>query len=472
MYRKVLITALMLGIGVAGFSRTNEIENVNPKDLAKTVAEKSQKELLDKMQLRLKDRNEPNVKFYKKMTEAQQFLYQENLIDSVLKAKSHLLKDVYVKLCDNSNMPTDLIYEGININNIAYKTFKKKGIEKVDSTTLIVPISFQAHTVAKDGISDVKYAVTFKWQVKIKAETEKTVVDGKKTTRIVRYVQNGTPTLVASVANPVKYLTSDKKDMKNAAQNAIIEWYANLPKTLDEKYTEQSVTAIKALNVSYDEIKMSLPESHNFTVTDVPAIKVQIDPYQFINDNDRQLYTNPEAYMIIAPIFNVSVDDTFNKADVSASYVVKETVKPITDTTKTERSKTANAVITEFTKQLSTYVNTRDAAQKAFIENMFETAESTIEVSHLPKRGPEKINTKSAQKYLSLLKGSSLNLTFYNPQVISPNWDSLVYTVNQEYKSKTYSDYTQKRIYLIYDSGKKTYLINKIDVVPNSTKIE
>lgn len=66
MYRKVLITALMLGIGVAGFSRTNEIENVNPKDLAKTVAEKSQKELLDKMQLRLKDRNEPNVKFYKK----------------------------------------------------------------------------------------------------------------------------------------------------------------------------------------------------------------------------------------------------------------------------------------------------------------------------------------------------------------------------------------------------------------------
>lgn len=180
MYRKVLITALMLGIGVAGFSRTNEIENVNPKDLAKTVAEKSQKELLDKMQLRLKDRNEPNVKFYKKMTEAQQFLYQENLIDSVLKAKSHLLKDVYVKLCDNSNMPTDLIYEGININNIAYKTFKKKGIEKVDSTTLIVPISFQAHTVAKDGISDVKYAVTFKWQVKIKAETEKTVVDATK----------------------------------------------------------------------------------------------------------------------------------------------------------------------------------------------------------------------------------------------------------------------------------------------------
>ncbi len=472
MYRKVLITALMLGIGVAGFSRTNEIENVNPKDLAKTVAEKSQKELLDKMQLRLKDRNEPNVKFYKKMTEAQQFLYQENLIDSVLKAKSHLLKDVYVKLCDNSNMPTDLIYEGININNIAYKRFKKKGIEKVDSTTLIVPISFQAHTVAKDGISDVKYAVTFKWQVKVKAETEKTVVDGKKTTRIVRYVQNGTPTLVASVANPIKYLTSDKKDMKIATQNAIIEWYANLPKTLDEKYAGQSVTAIKAMNVSYDEIKMNLPESQNFTVTDVPAIKVQIDPYQFINDNDRQLYTNPEAYMIIAPIFNVSVDDTFNKADISTSYVVKETVKPITDKTKTERSKTANAVITEFTKQLSTYVNTRDAAQKAFIENMFETDESTIEVSYLPKRGLEKINTKSIQKYLSLLKGSSLNLTFDNPQLINSNWDSLTYTVHQEYKSKTYSDYTQKRIYMTYDSVKKTYIIVKIEVIPNSTTIK
>lgn len=472
MYRKVLITTLMLGICVAGFSQTNEVKNVNPKELAKMVAENSQKELLDKMQRRLKDRNEKPVKFGKNKTEEQQFLYQENLIDSALKAKSHLLKDVYEKLCEKSNMPTDLVYEGININNIAYKTFQKKGVEKIDSTTLIVPVSFQAHTIAKDGISDVKYAITFNWEVKVKAETEKTVVDGKKTTRIVGYVQNGTPTLVASVANPIKYLTSDKNDMKAAAQNAIVEWYANLPQTLDKQYAEQFVSTIKSMNVSANDIVFSLPESQSFTITDVPTIKVDIDPYQFISDEDKPLYTEPAAYIIVAPVFNVTVDGSFKNADLSVSYVVKDIVKPIADKEKELRRSTANAVITEFAKQLSTYVSSREAERKVQIENMFETTESDIEVSHLPKRGSEKIKKESAQKYLSLLKGSSLNLLVNNVEIVNPNWDSLIYTVNQEYQSKSYSDYTQKRVYLTYDATKGTYVINKIEVVPNSTKIE
>ena len=473
MYRKVLITTLMLGICVAGFSQTNEVKNANPKELAKTVAENSQKELLDKMQRRLKDRNEPSVKFDKKMIEAQQFLYQESLIDSVLKAKSHLLKDVFGKLCDKSNMPTDLVYEGININNIAYKLFetgKKQG--QVDSTTLVVPVSFQAHSVAKDGISDVKYAITFNWEVKVKAETEKTVIDGKKTTQIVGYVQNGTPTLVASVANPIKYLTSDKNDMKAAAQNAIIEWYAHLPQTLDKQYSEQSVSTIEAMNVSANDIVFNLPESQSFTITDIPTIKVDIDPYQFISDEDKPLYTEPAAYIIVAPVFNVTVDDSFKNADLSVSYVVKDIIKPIADKEKELRRSYANAVVAEFAKQLSTYVSSRDAEQKVQIENMFETTESDIEVSHLPKRGSEKIKKESAQKYLSLLKGSSLNLLVDNVEIVNPNWDSLIYTVNQEYQSKSYSDYTQKRVYLTYDATKGTYVINKIEVVPNSTKIE
>jgi len=473
MYRKVLITALMLGIGMMGFSQTNEIKNVNPKDLAKTVVENSQKELLDNMQRRLKDRNEPNVKFEKRMTEAQQFLFEENLIDSVLKANSHILKDVFGKLCDKSNMPTDLIYEGININNIAYKVFetgKKQG--QIDSTTLIVPVSFQAHTIAKESVSDVKYAITFNWEVKVKAETEKRVVDGKKTNAIVGYIQNGMPTLVSSAASPIRFLTSDKKDMKNAAQNAIVEWYANLPQTLDKQYAGQSITAIKAMNVSFNDITMNLPESQNFTITEVPTIKVDIDPYQFIKEEDRLLYTNPVAQMVIAPTFNVSIDDTFKKAGISVSYTVKKLNKPITDSVKVERSIAASAIIAELTNRLSTYVTSRNAEQKAVIENMFDTAESNVEVSHLPKHGAEKIKKESVQKYLSLLKGSALNIYIDDIEVVNPDLDSLIYTVNQEYQSKTYSDYTQKRIYLSYDSTNDKYHINKIEVVPNSTRIE
>lgn len=468
MYRKVLITALMLSLGMVGFSKTEKnkpkkIENVNPKELAKTVAENAQKALLNDMQLQLKDGKPDMMSKLKHMTEQQQFLYQENLIDSVLKAKSHLLEDVLSKLCNKSNRPTNLIYKGINTCDIdiTYKKFetgKKQG--QVDSTTLIVPVSFQAHTIAKNGISDVKYDVTFTWKVKVKAQTENQ--------KIVGYIQDGYPTLVASVAEPIPFLTSDKKNMKKAAQEAIIKWYANLPQTLDKQYAEQST--IKPMNVSADGITMDdLPQSQNFTITEVPTIKVNIDPYQFISD-DAKLYTNPEAYIVVAPTFDVSVDDSFKKAEISVSYELKDTIKPVADEYKKLRRSAADSVITEFAKQLSTYVTSRDNEQKASIENMFGAAENEIEVSYLPKRGKERRKKESAQKYLSLLKGSSLKLVRNNLEVVNPNWDSLVYIVTQEYRSKTYSDYTQKRIYLIYDFAKGTYVINKIEVVPNSTR--
>lgn len=473
MYKKVLITVLMLGIGMAGFSQTNETVSVDPKDLARTVVENSQKELLEKMQRRLKDRNEPNVKFDRKMTTAQQFLFREDLIDSVLKANSHTLKDVFGKLCDKSNMPAELVYEGINIKNIGYKSFqtgKKQG--QTDSTVLIVPVSFQTHTVAKDGASDVKYAVTFNWEVKVKAVTEKTVADGKKTNTVVGYVQNGTPTLVSSVAAPVRFLTSDKRSMKNAAQKAIIAWYANLSSTLDKRYAAQSVSPVEAMTLSSDDIPMNLPEDRNFTITDVPDIKVNIDPYRFIDDDDRALYTDPAAYIIVAPKFDVAVDDTFKNAEVSVSYEVIKTVKPIADGVKVLRRNAANTLIAELAEELSAYVTSRDAERKASIENMFDTAESDVEVSHLPRHGSERIKKESAQEYLALLKGSSLHLAGDHFEIVDPNWESLIYTVDQEYRSRTYSDYTRKRIYLTYDPAKGTYLINKIEVVPNSTRIE
>ncbi len=103
---------------------------------------------------------------------------------------------------------------------------------------------------------------------------------------------------------------------------------------------------------------------------------------------------------------------------------------------------------------------------------MFDTAENDVEVSYLPKRGSVKIKKEFAQKYLSLLKSSSLSLSIDNIEVVNLNWDSLIYIVSQEYRSKTCSDFTQKRIYLTYDSTKGTYVINKIEVVPNNTIIK
>ncbi len=471
MYRKMLIATLMLGIGMVGFSKTkkDEIKYVNRKEAAKTLAINKQKELLDKMQLCLKNDNE---KFNKvpNSDSVKQFLYQDDLVESVLKAKSHSLKHVYDELC-KSNKPTDLVYEGLSVGDIEYDKNEEKEIRKgknpIDSTKLIVPVAFQVHTVAKGNVSDVRYKVTFIWKVKVEEKFEN--VEGKK----VRYfAPKNKLELVSSIAKPIKFLASEQKSMKKAAQDAIVEWYANLPQTLSKQYVEQSLTSIEAMSVSYDEIKMDLPKSKEFTVKDVPAITINIDPYQFIDDDKKSLYTNPVASMTIAPTFKVTVDNTFKNAEVVVSYD-KEIHKPITDSAKVERNRMANANVMTFLNQLSEYVSSHDTEQKASIKNMFNTTGSDVEVSYLPKYGNEKIKKESAQKYLSLLKGSALNFTLDNDiEVVDLNWDSLIYTVSQRYQSKTYNDYTQKRIHLVYDADKKTYLINKIEVVPNSTKTE
>lgn len=52
------------------------------------------------------------------------------------------------------------------------------------------------------------------------------------------------------------------------------------------------------------------------------------------------------------------------------------------------------------------------------------------------------------------------------------NLNTLVFVINQDFKSKAYSDYTQKKIYLTYNAETETYSIDKIEVVPNSTKIQ
>lgn len=389
MFRKVLTVMLMLSIGMVGFSQTDEI-----KDWAKTVVENSQKNLLDKMCRRLKDRNELKIsKEFEGMTESQQFLYQEDLIDSVLKPKSHALKDVFVKLCDKSNMPTDLNYEAIKIGNVTYKTFttgKKQG--QSDLSTLLVPVSFQTHTVVKNKVSDVRYAVTFTWEVKVKEETVSMKVGGKKEKVPTGYTQNGTPSLISSVANPIESSPTEEKDIKNVTQDAPRDTTVDIKDTFEEM---------------------------------VPSV---ID----IND----------------------------------------VVKPIAGQEKEWRRILADAVIEELAIRLDLYMNSHDTVQKAIIEAMFTPTDSNVEVSYLFKSGLEKIKAKSAQKYLSLLRGSALNMTVDGFEMINQNWDSLIYVVNQEYQSKTYSDYTRKRIYLTYDAVKGTYLINKIEVVPNSTKVK
>lgn len=445
MLKKLFITSLLVGASVLGFAQDPSAET---KASAKTVVENSQKAMLEKMSLKLKGGKE-KVKFPNKFI-AQQFLFQENLIDTILVAKSHGLKDVFEKLCANTNVPTEFTFEGINVGSINYKIYsegKKQG--QADTNVVIVPISFQTHTIAKDNVSDVKYKVTIKWEVK-----------GEKATPVL------------SSAEPINYLTSERMAMLNAAKAKIIEWYANLPQTLDKQYSEQSISEIQPVTVTADDIKADLPAGQNFTINNVKDVVINIDPYQFISESDKNLYTNPSASLTITPSFIVTVDDSFKNADIKVEYSAKEPVKPTSDKEKVARRDAAESTISKLAQELSSYVSVRNAEQKERVENLFNSKESNIEVSYLRQNGTERINTKTADKYLSLLKGSSLNFIDHSIELQDPNWETLVVVVNQDFKSKAYSDYTQKKVYLTYDDENKTYIIDKIEVVPNSTKIQ
>ena len=464
MRKKVLLSILMLGISMVGFSQTIPENQADAKDVARSKIEEHQNDLLTRMKNWLNDGSGRKIKDFNglKGDDAQQFLFDEALIDTVLEAKSHHLKDVFKEMCRKENRPTQFDFEQmhINVNDIAYGILKKKQ-GQVDSTKIIVPVSFQAHTVAMEGESNVKYLVMFNWEVEVKKDKKTGKYSAKN------------HTLVSSKATSVQFLDSDKREMKTAVQNAIAEWYQNIPQTLDQKYVDQAISPIEAIPVSREEISVKLPKSRDIGEVRGPKIiTIAIDPKPQIEGNE-QLYSNPQAFLKVTPVFAVSVDKSNKKANINSVRYETETIWPKTDAMKVELKNKADAVVEEFAQRLSSYVSERDAEKKAEIEELFNVEGNEVEVSYLRQNGTERITKKPVQKYLSLLKGSDLKIVVDKDkaEVLDANFQSLEYTVNQEFHSKPYSDHTQKTIYLTYDQEKDTFVIDKITVVRNSTEL-
>lgn len=443
MLKKLFITTLLMGACVIGFAQQPDAET---KAAATELVKQKQTEMLEKISLRLKG-GEEKVKFGESKN-SQQFLFKENLIIEKLDTKSTELEKVFKKMYEKY-VPSEFIYDGyedtVKVGEI--KPFYKNN--KLQKDWVLVPVSFQTRTIAKDSVSDVRYNVTFTYKVK-----------------------NEKVSFESSTVKKIDFLDSEKKEMLDAAKKAIVEWYANLSQTLDKQYSEQSITEIQPIEIKADDIKANLPNNKNFTITVDKNIEINIDPYQFIKDSEMHLYTNPSASLTITPTFNITVDDSFKKARVSSVEYSVDTIEPTTNDKKINQLVAAQSAIEKLAKELSSYVSSKDEELKSNIQSMFN-AKSTVQVSYLLKNGKEKINNRPADKYLSLLKGSSLNFIDYTIEFPDPsNLNTLVFVINQDFKSKTYSDYTQKKIYLTYNKETETYSIDKIEVVPNSTKIQ
>lgn len=477
MYKKILIAAtLMLGVSVSGFAGGKQPEELysTRADLAKKVSNgvlmDKQMKALEQIQSSLTDGK--NKFEFSNADKNPQFFYQEDLIDANLGAK-HNFKDVYNKLCKNKSAKFVFDKNGISVGKFDYAVKNGKK-QEIDSNKLIVPVTFEARTI--DGVSDARYRVTFNWCIPVEKKT-KTIkeADGKKT-EITEYKLKGENKIALQSVSPtpISYMNSEANSMVNAAKDEIVKWYRNLPANLDEKYAAMSVTPVEAMSVTGSEIKLDKPAGQKFTVSNVPVININVDPAKLLDDWSPELYdTDQKATVNVTPVFTVVVDNTFKNAEiVEVRYNEGEAITPIPYTELQIRKNKAADVVADLYDNLSAYVVSRDKEQKNVIENMFSTPKSEVQVSYLQNNGKEKIKKETVSQYLTLLKGTALNINNEDFNSSTPDWSSVVCTVSQDYKGDKYSDNTTKQIYLVYDPETGSYTIEKIEVVADSTKAE
>ena len=165
------------------------------------------------------------------------------------------------------------------------------------------------------------------------------------------------------------------------------------------------------------------------------------------------------------------MDNTLKGVDnMTVEYVEKEIVKPIKDAEKEVRQDKAKGAIETLNNRLFNYVTDKNDETKSMVETMFVDENVEVEVSHLFKNGSERRTIKPVKKYLSLLKGLTLTMDLEHIEVNDPNWDSIVCTVNQQYRSVAYSDDTIKKVYLDFNQPENQYKVSKIEVVSTQIK--
>ncbi|MCM1177776.1 MAG: hypothetical protein NC308_06325 [Clostridium sp.] len=473
MYKRILISALIMAVSVSGFSK-NDRQAVSQDRMkaAKVAAMSAQDSLLVMMQRKLNDPGEANVKFSKDSA-YRQFLFEDSKVSSVLNPKANTLKYVFGALCTKGFAPTVFKFENAVYGEPHYAMITKKKIEQADSSRIIVPITFEAHSLAKDNISNVKYAVNFEWEVKIeKKGMESEIVDGKKVKRYGYVAQS--PKLLSSTAKPIEFLNSDRMAMRSTALHYVSEWYSHLSENLDPEYLAEAIMDIEPISADISMIKCDLPARRTFVVeSGLPEITYGIDPYQFIREDEKELYTNPSARKTIVPKFEITVDKTFKKIEnVNVTYgqVRIDTAK--TDAEKIHRQMMSKDSFDKFANLISEYVLTCDKTVAEELASMFVAPDNAVQVSYMTKSGNEKIENRTAGKYISRLKGKGLYINKLSMQIEDSNLNRIIVTIGQDYNGNHYSDYTKKNVYLLYNSEADTYLIDKIEVVEGSTRLE
>lgn len=301
---------------------------------------------------------------------------------------------------------------------------------------------------------------------KIREVAEKKANEEIKSNRIIKKI-----TLVGVTPKSIAFMPSERETMQNAVKTTLEAWYANLSVQQVAFETKDSIISV---DKKEGLVEVELPNERNIKVSSVPMIKVNVDPYVYIPEGDENLYTNPNAYYELKPIFTIKISDDLKTAEIQKVEYTSSLVKPTTDEkilSKLEQNKEASKeTVNEFVRVLTAYAGNQNKDSRKDLEVLFADKTSLIQVSNLSKDGKESIKNRKANQYISNFNSSELkfdvNDVIFDDQ--SMNTGSVL--VKQSYKSKSYSDQTTKKIYIKKSSTDESkYLIDKIEVIPGST---
>ena len=447
---KKLCTIIMLGLSVWVYGQKSE----------KGTVIKKQHD--DKMQL-FSSGNKKALNNIKQIDSQCQFFLEDSLVASFLEISE---KKVNLKKVHNALLNRkwkDNIIRVATGKDSQCKIAGQDDLKKCEGDTTkyeYYKTSCEVYTIVKkDSVtSNAKFDVDFVWQKG----------------------SNVAGNIIQVVTNSKEYT----KEELIIAQAEIKKWYDGLEKNLKEEYRNESVAPLVAMS-RIDDIKLNWNDQNKKFTTKGPKVKVTV-PWE-INAEDSIYYEpNPVAYYELTPSFTVSMVPNWTKKALTAvidtviyekggivppvKKVINE-VQTLSETDRTQRQTVALAVAQKFQRELSNYTGRPKNRER--LESMFsDTNTDIVEVSSLMKNSRERINHRCIAKgYFSRLKPIKMRVELLDKQIIyGPNMDTVVVPFWQEYKGAGYSDYTEKKLHLKYVGG--NYVIEKITVVPNTTKLK
>lgn len=469
--KKLLLCALMLGIGMVSFAQ--DATELSVEEQVVVAHNEFMGALKSKLVDNIKSKPDFGELSKNKKELGGQFLAESNSLTFFSNESSVVnLYNIYSYITKKSNNVNVSVLDSPLVQTSKETTkgvINKDGEIEDEDKFVNYSTKCEVNTVASKAdtlSSNAKYSVTLNWQVTLETKESK---KGK-----VKSIE-----LVSVSTDEIPYLALEKQQMKTTAEKLIKEWYANV--SADQLASEvEGYTIVNCASINDDKTVVNAPNNPvGIVVAGESEIKLDLNPDQFIEPYDRMLYTNPKAYYVLSPKFTIDINDDLKTGEIKSVSYSKKLYKPETDDAKKERwekqknaaDKTANT----FAEQLSNYASATSVpdrkAIRAELDELFVDANVIVEVSNLSKQGKEKIEERKVAQYLSRFRASKLNIDVNSANFTDETFAEISYPINQEYFSKTYNDFTVKSISVKYDEAKDTFLINHITVKPNSTEL-